>query len=236
VRLLLVSDLHFDINKGVVPPLVPADVLLLAGDVSQLNQSLTTHLARLCDQFPHVVYVTGNHEYYQSTFGAVHEALAALSARCPNLHWLNNQTVTIDGQRVVGSTLWYPRVPEAEIQAKRFTDFIWIGDMYQQWDEVATAAREFLERTVEADDIVVTHHAPSFQSVHPQYRRSPGNVFYVHSMGRLIYSAQPKLWVHGHMHSPVDYQMEATRVLANPYGYLKQQETAFFNPALVLTV
>ncbi|MNR64509.1 hypothetical protein D3C85_1871810 [compost metagenome] len=42
------------------------------------------------------------------------------------------------------------------------------------------------------------------------------------------------LWVHGHSHVAVDYEIEGTRVVCNPRGY-PGEETGF-DPELVLTL
>jgi hypothetical protein len=36
-----------------------------------------------------------------------------------------------------------------------------------------------------------------------------------------------RVWVHGHMHDPVDYKIGETRVLANPRGYVPYEGDKF---------
>jgi len=36
------------------------------------------------------------------------------------------------------------------------------------------------------------------------------------------------LWVHGHVHEPVDLQVDGTRVFANPGAYPKEYEPPLF--------
>ena len=233
-RLLIASDFHTDINRR-LPTLAGADVLVLAGDVGQLDALVLT-IPLLCDLFPHIVYVAGNHEYYESSFDATHEVLSQLSAKFSNFHWLNNGTVTIEGQRYVGTTLWFPETPRALGFAHGFTDFRFIADMWTRFGEENTKAQKFLEDTVQPDDIVVTHHAPTPKSIHPQYKISVANIFYVCDMEHLIERVQPKLWVHGHMHTSVDVMLGDTRVLANPYGYESRGESESFNPDMIVEI
>jgi predicted phosphodiesterase len=67
--------------------------------------------------------------------------------------------------------------------------------------------------------VVVTHHAPHPKSVEP-YREShlpmwaPG--FYASDLTWLIERHRPDLWVHGHIHVPVDYVVDRTRIVSNP--------------------
>ena len=46
---------------------------------------------------------------------------------------------------------------------------------------------------------------------------------------------KPPLWVHGHMHDPVDEWVGSTRIIANPHGF-SRVEGHTFNPALVVDV
>jgi len=45
-----------------------------------------------------------------------------------------------------------------------------------------------------------------------------------------------KVWVHGHMHDPVDYMIGETRVLANPRGYIPWELGNGFDPNFTFEV
>jgi len=126
-------------------------------------------------------------------------------------------------------------VVQAEIVSLGFTDFTYIKGIRTWWEKENTAAQKFLDTTVGAKDIVVTHHAPSYRSVHPLYKMSQNNLFYVCDMEYLIRREKPKFWLHGHMHRAVDYKLGRTRILCNPFGYTSRGETNYFAP-LVLNV
>jgi hypothetical protein len=51
-------------------------------------------------------------------------------------------------------------------------------------------------------------------------------------MGDLM--GQMKLWVHGHTHHCVDYELGGTRILSNQRGYPRDQTT--FDPGLVIEI
>lgn len=97
------------------------------------------------------------------------------------------------------------------------------------------AAVEFIENeiadAVAADNqpvVVVTHHAPSFKSIHKRYATSLLTCAFVTDLERLM---QPPvvLWVHGHTHTASDYEVPcdparpeegpSVRVVNNPLGY-----------------
>ena len=49
-------------------------------------------------------------------------------------------------------------------------------------------------------------------------------------LDRVVERYQPALWIHGHMHDPVDERLGRTRLIANPAGYA-YEEKAGFDPA-----
>ncbi|HAZ99131.1 MAG TPA: metallo-dependent phosphatase, partial [Halomonas sp.] len=44
------------------------------------------------------------------------------------------------------------------------------------------------------------------------------------------------LWIHGHVHEPVDIRHSGTRVIANPGGYPEEFSPPLFRPDWVVTV
>ncbi len=47
----------------------------------------------------------------------------------------------------------------------------------------------------------------------------PNDHFFRCDMVDLIRANKPRLWLHGHTHTPCDYDFHATRVICNPRGY-----------------
>lgn len=241
MRVLVASDLHCEFHRDAGAAMTASldpngvDVLVLAGDLSTLP-ILEAVLERLCDRFAHVVYVTGNHEYYGTRREAVHALLSRLAAGRPNLHWLDDGVATIGGQRFVGSTLWFADDPKARPHRRSLNDFEAIHG-FADWVFAANAqARSFLERTVGHNDVVVTHHLPTPRSIHPRHVGSPLNAFFVCDLERLITGRQPKLWVHGHTHDSLDYRIGTTRIVCNPFGYAAIEENSAFREDLVIEV
>lgn len=80
----------------------------------------------------------------------------------------------------------------------------------------------FLEKKFNGPKVVVTHHAPSEQSLMADYRerKDPFNPCYASNLENLIaYSEGLSTWIHGHVHEAKDYQIYETRVVCNPRGY-----------------
>ena len=234
MKLRILSDLHFefhkDAGKGMVRELVaePGEVLVLAGDIA-VGHALPAALGLFCAKFDHVVYVAGNHEYYRHDPIEVTEILQQCTQRFANFHWLDSSAVTIAGQRFVGATLWFSE-HAGEHPARHFlSDFAAIEDfepwVYRQHERAVA----YLGSQVRPTDVVVTHHLPSQVCVHPKWETSPLNAFFVHDLEWLIRDRQPKLWIHGHTHEPVDVQLGATRIVANPFGYKGVEEPPGFS-------
>jgi Icc-related predicted phosphoesterase len=98
----------------------------------------------------------------------------------------------------------------------------------QDW-LAAQLARPFAGPTV-----VVTHFAPSLMSADPRYGRTPSTAGFCNALDHLLPQAQ--LWLHGHLHCPMDYTHQGCRVVANPLGYARKGEQAQFVPAMVISL
>lgn len=88
--------------------------------------------------------------------------------------------------------------------------------------------------------VVVTHHAPSEQSISVVYRNDILNPAFASNLENFILDRPNiKLWCHGHIHSASDYKIGECRVICNPRGYAKYYESAEytgFNKDLVIEV
>ena len=82
--------------------------------------------------------------------------------------------------------------------------------------------------------VVVTHFAPSLLSTDPRYGRTPGTAGFCNALDPLL--AQAQLWLHGHVHCPMDYVQHGCRVVANPLGYARKGEQAQFVPQRVISL
>ena len=80
--------------------------------------------------------------------------------------------------------------------------------------------------------VIVTHHAPSLRSCGTKV-----NYSYASNLDDFIklYAQHIDLWCHGHIHSPVDYEISGVRIVSNPKGYL-QEENSEFIPNLIINI
>lgn len=108
---LLISDTHGEfehdggVNMAKTLPNEGVDVLLACGDITTL-QHLRYVAEVLCERFPHVLWVTGNHEFYGAGRKYVEEELTRLSEWW-GFDWLHRDVVDINGFTFAGTTAWY---------------------------------------------------------------------------------------------------------------------------------
>ena len=242
LQIQLVSDVHLEFHADgghsfleTLP--VASDVLVVAGDLS-----LFRHRSRVREQFTllcrnrkRVYYVTGNHEYYKALPREVDSMIETIEKELPILRVLRPGRVEIlEGRRILGATLWFRDDPMNAMYAQQLNDFDMIKKFVPWVYEQNTAALEFFEKELQKDDIVVTHHLPSSQSVHPAYAGSVLNRFFLCDVENLIRERQPALWMHGHSHSASDYYIDKCRVVCNPLGYPREGSNQTFNDRLVV--
>ena len=68
----------------------------------------------------------------------------------------------------------------------------------------------------------------------PRYGLVPGTAGFCNALDHLLPHAQ--LWLHGHLHCPVDYTHQGCRVVANPLGYAHKNEQITFEAQRVVSV
>jgi 3',5'-cyclic AMP phosphodiesterase CpdA len=107
VKIRVLSDLHLECDEPELIPHAQADLIVLAGDIHN-HAAGPRWAAETFDGNTPVVYVPGNHEYYDGEFGALEAAMHDAAASVENVHVLNN-TALVDpagAWRVLGTTLW----------------------------------------------------------------------------------------------------------------------------------
>lgn len=254
MKIHLMSDLHLEFSKGKFAGYVQptdADVVILAGDINPGVLGLmwagkTFNVPTIC--------LAGNHEFYGKRSLAKHYTKMHDKAAEVGVNFLQNESIVIDGVRFLVATLWtdfdlFGNQPIAMINAQSvMNDYRQIKASHKSSLNLLPSAvlyehkisMEFLTEELNKDfdgtTVVVTHHAPSEQSCFPMFRGDPFNFCYASRLERFVETFAPALWVHGHIHSSVDYMIGDTRVVCNPRGYAGHQENPNFDPTLILEV
>jgi len=242
MKIKLISDIHCEFHRDKGKhfanefPVKGVDVLVVAGDLSTID-GLYGILTTLCERVPHLVYVTGNHEYYHTTREVVNRSLQKIVKKYSNFHWLNNNVATIDGRRFIGGTMWFPENKETWANEHRLTDYRVIKGFRKWVFKENEKTQKFLKENMQYDDIVVTHHLPSPSSIAEEYEGSEFNCYFVTDMDELILDKSPALWIHGHTHISCDYRIGDTTVMCNPHGYKNHQDlNKAFDKSLLVEV
>jgi predicted phosphodiesterase len=286
MRIKLVSDLHLEFSDILIPNDQNYDVLILSGDIMvatdlhdhpepnntadqaaiangtglgrrQLTaQRFRDFLKRCSFQFPHVIYVAGNHEFYN---GKWTQSLTTLSNECAkfsNVYFLEAGSKKIGDVTFIGGTLWTDmnKHDPLTLHAVRdmMNDFRVIKKDLEGYTNLKPADTVIRHKhmlgyikTIVAERpdekfVVVEHHSPSFRSVHPMYAHETlMNGAYHSDLSEFILDRpQIKLWTHGHTHHPFDYMIGETRVVCNPRGYENDgySEDSGWNPNILIEV
>lgn len=252
MKIALLSDLHLSV-LALPPPLVAADVLVIAGDLHRPAAAI--EWARRFGNTP-TLFVAGNHEFYGADLIGTMHALRT-QAEGSSVRVLEQDVWYHQGVRFLGCTLWsdYRLFDSAEQReqglqqaAAMVRDFSRIR-VAADFDDLFTPAVAqllfdrsvaWLERQLavphQGPTVVITHFAPSRGSIATRFVGSPLNACFVSDLQAQIEHWQPALWLHGHVHDSCDYQIGHTRVVANPRGYAPKGvvENPRFDPSLVI--
>lgn len=251
-RIHILSDLHDDIcktayGKEFVIPDVDADVIVVAGDLDgKLSTSGRVLLERTRRELGKpIVVVAGNHDYWR---GSVDREIERTRERMSvdGIHILDCETIVLAGMRFVGATLWTDYAITGDtwraVQdcSARMNDFKYTRAGTGSVRDRLTAERlqglhmrhrRYIESVLatpfDGPTVVVTHHAPSSQSLQGgrvDVREDHTDGAYASDLEPVMHQYGPALWIHGHVHTAKDYSIGATRVVSNPRGYTWRQE------------
>jgi len=257
MKIRVLSDLHLECDEPLAIPYAEADLVVLAGDIHNHAEGLRWAAENFGSEVP-VIYVPGNHEYYDAEFGAMEAAMHDAARSVDNVHYLNNASL-VDRRgawRVLGTTLWTDfalfGAGDHEIEnAKEACTKVMLdykGLIQLSWPEPDGEPREFapddslalhqqarawleaeLAKPFAGQTIVVTHHAPMRQSLAPRYAEDLVCPRLLEKTPALA-RAPASLWIHGHTHTSFDYVVEGTRVVCNPRGYFDRRRQQWENP------
>ncbi|WEE79817.1 metallophosphoesterase [Comamonas testosteroni] len=251
MKLLVLSDLHVEFAAYQPDPAVMAasDVVVLAGDIHIGVQAVEWSRQTFADK--PIVLVVSNHELYGDHREHTLDEMREVALR-HQVHFLENDSVTLNGIEFLGSALW--------------TDFAYFGaDQVEQTMKTAMHAmmdyrsirgcwpHQTLERhrasllwleTALASPahsnsrVVVTHHYPHKNSTALQYQSDLCTAAFGSQLPEALFQ-HAGLWVHGHTHSSCRYDVNGCLVVCNPRGYPRGRlsshfENETFDPGLLL--
>ena len=203
------------------------------------------------EKYKFVLYTPGNHEHYNHFFPTtVAKIRGWFEEKFPSDHqriiFGDREKWDYNGVTFLLATLWTDfekNNPNSMLAAQTC-----MGDydcIYQPRDDVGyrvnlpqdtynehIKSREWLAKEisdaekVDGKVVVISHMAPSWQSIDPYFKDSTTNGAYCSDLEWLMGGAVV-LWMHGHVHSKHDYDVKGTRVLTNPRGYFGYNRTGY---------
>ena len=286
MKIKLVSDLHLEFSDINITNDDNCDVLILGGDIciaqdlhdhpepantadqaaiangtglgrrQQVAQRFRDFFKRCSFQFPHVIYIMGNHEFYNGKYYAGIDYMREECAKYPNVYLLEQDMKIIDDVVFVGGTLWTDmnkRDPltmhaiegmmnDFRIVRNDKREFAKMSslDVAIRHDKTLGYIKHIVQEHKDKKCVVVGHHSPSFQSAHEMYKDQylMNGGYHSDLTDFILDHPQIKLWTHGHTHHPFDYTIGETRIVCNPRGYENDgySEQTGWNPNIVIEV
>jgi Icc-related predicted phosphoesterase len=209
MKFALASDIHLEFGGIELKNTEGADVLVLSGDIciakdlafseSQRSENWMKFFEQMSAEFPHVIYIMGNHEHYHGDFAKSYGQLKDALAELPNIHVMEKESINFGDVTFVAGTLWTDmnkEDPNTLFGIKNYmNDYRIIEDSsldvhYRDADgnfhtrtskfspeqsvvehkAMLQFIRDIVDHRHDHKFVVVGHHAPSKQSTKPKYQ------------------------------------------------------------------
>lgn len=219
----------------------------------------------LTKKFKKIIVVPGNHSYYHSDVWGIEEEFLKGKTFPKNVHYFENQSAIINKDTIlIGACLWSDFDKENPITIMSaemgMNDFRLIKKNPSIEPTVGLYSTKQSIRAIDAlekhkyskqyiikmlkkacdegikNKIVVTHHAPSEQSVDERYKDDSLNGAYKSDLEDIMEEFQVTLWTHGHMHSTNNYKVGNTQVIGNAYGYFAYEPNPKYDRNLMIEI
>eukprot|EP00980_Cylindrotheca_fusiformis_P010866 scaffold2466_cov120-Cylindrotheca_fusiformis.AAC.2 len=262
LRIQVVSDLHIEFYGDEMPPQTiiepKAPILALLGDVGYAcTEQLRQFLLAQSDRFEQVLFLAGNHEYYNhgTTYSMTeqNECLQSISAERENLHLMEKDRMIFNDVVVLGTTLW-SEIPDERVQAAEAH----LNDYHKSYNHApgetprlltAAETREmhreslaWLESQLEDAKnrnqkvLVLTHHTPLLSGTSdPKYDGNELTSCFSTDLSYLL-TSPVEAWACGHTHYNFDLQHCGVRVFSNQRGYKSNPKSSYQSDGIVLEI
>lgn len=245
MKALILSDLHLEHGEPfIVEKIDGVELLILAGDIGCHNEHYD--FIKDCTTKYKVLYILGNHEFFGHSLQEVRDFWK--NVKLDNFYFLDNSSILIENTLFIGSTLWVDFNSNSSIvktnAQKNMNDYKYIlnndksdkiipDNILSEFYTSLIFLRDEIKSNNHVKKVIITHHAPSYLSVSPNYIENPIVPLYASNLDCVVKSSNADLWIHGHMHNSSDYYIGETRVVANPRGYINENKEGF-NPRFVI--
>ena len=195
-----------------------------------------------CAKYEKVYMIMGNHEHYHGVFDNTAMIMREY-LRDTNVTLLDKEWTDLNEHwQLFGGTMWtdydqsdwfamqdaknkmndhriIEKIKGEAVNGTVMGRFLPEDAVEEYRDTVAELVSHVIDNP-EKKKIVMTHHAPCAQSIHPRYQGMRLNAaYYTEMSGWIMDQPDIKYWFHGHMHDSFDYIVGDCRVVCNPRGY-----------------
>ncbi|WP_019531427.1 metallophosphoesterase [Dasania marina] len=240
----LQSDIHNEfrrenynyVNRG-------EKVAVFAGDIG-VGEYAINYIKGLAELYPdtHFIFVPGNHEYYNPNLAkdTLDKTFRSVAKTVDNLHFLNRDSVVIDGIKFLGCTLWSdfttfgPELEKLALNTAKYflNDFREITNngfaltpkQMASWQKIdvnwldTELAKPFFGKTV-----IVTHFPGVIECVHPHFEVDAVTTYFNNDLEWIVEKHKIDLWLYGHNHWSTSFTLKKTRFYSNQPGYPREQ-------------
>ncbi|MRR50423.1 MAG: hypothetical protein EG825_05840 [Rhodocyclaceae bacterium] len=260
MKLALYSDLHLELMRSGLwqPPPLDVDVVVLAGDIGKHTHGIEWAMEafRQVPVSPEILYIAGNHEYYDAHLGLLGELQKPRWGQL-GVQFLERRVFEWPGVRILGCTLWSgfslhgaDKIDAYMSVARRSINDYWLihahnGKRLEPRDTLKLHRKAVrwldteLAKPFDGRTVVVTHFAPHRGCVPAKFEGSELSPYFVTDLAWLMEKHRIAVWCFGHTHTNCDFVAEnGCRVVSNQRGYTSEYAAGDmgFRPDLVIEV
>jgi len=261
LQIQIMSDIHLEFSANIdIEP--KAKYLALLGDIGLASTSVYKEfLLKQAEKFEKVFVIAGNHEYYHGTVADTKNAISSICKEHKNLIFMDAKSISINGVRVIGCTLWtniptqhkeeismclrdYSRIywkndnPNSENTDKNSKKPITVDDTNSWHKEQVAFIKSEINSAKEANErvCVLTHHAPLKFCDAGEHYKQPSSFAFSTDL-EYLFGDPVSVWAYGHTHHYIDLDLNGTRIITNPRGYVPTEaRSKDFDGTLVVDV
>lgn len=263
--LKILDDLHTEIKGNEFIDIIPDNskdiVLCLCGDIGSVKKknTLVPLLEDFCYHYKHVLYVFGNHEYYDGSLTRSKDKLLQSFKEIPsNLTILDRNDIVIDDIHFIGATLWtnllnndpvfafnvedkmidFHKIRHGTSQnpyARKYKAYDWYNKHLKDYDFI----KKTVENSTHSKKVVLTHHhLISYYINRGPYAGDYLNPAYGSNYEEWVIDSGITAILCGHTHFSIDEDFFGTRYVCNPKGYANfgQYFNKDFKPNLIIEI
>lgn len=236
LKIKVLSDLHLEFTDTEIQK-DDCDFLVICGDLCEVRNTtvFTQFMERVCSIFDKVLYVPGNHEYYNSSIEDIDRYLENLNI--PNFVYMNEKIYEYKNVVFIGAVLWSNITNNKSYIEWALNDYKSIENFcVEKSNSIHQRHVNFIESNLDAFKdkvkVVITHHTPLLKGTsHPRYEGSVINAAFSTDLGHLVEKAD--YWFCGHTHYCNDFMYGNCNVIMNCKGY---DENAEFDCSKTVTL